>query len=57
MPALRKLAKKKYDSTGQHRGNIGGGPLWLKETNIAEFDDYEVGGRDILTRIVEKSKK
>ena len=51
------VAKNKYYSTGQHRGNVGEGQLWLKETNIAEFDDYEVGVRDILTRIVEKSKK
>ena len=51
------VANNKYYSTGQHRGNVGEGQLWLKETNIAEFNDYEVGLRDILTKIVEKSKK
>lgn len=51
------VANNKYYSTGQHRGNVGEGQLWLKETNIAEFDDYEVGVRDILAKIIEKSKK
>ena len=45
-----------YYSVGQHRGNIGEGQLWLKETNIAEFEKYEVGVRDILSKIVEKGK-
>ena len=45
-----------YYSVGQHRGNIGEGQLWLKETNIAEFKKYEVGVRDILTKIIEKGK-
>ena len=51
------VANNKYYSTGQHRGNIGEGQLWLKETNIDEFDEYEVGVRDILAKIVEKGKK
>ena len=51
------VANNKYYSTGQHRGNVGEGQLWLKETNIKEFDEYEVGVRDILDKIVEKSKK
>ena len=51
------VANNKYYSTGQHRGNVGEGQLWLKETNIDEFDEYEVGVRDILAKIVEKSKK
>ena len=45
-----------YYSVGQHRGNIGEGQLWLKETNIAEFEKYEAGVRDILTKIIEKGK-
>ena len=49
------VANNKYYSTGQHRGNVGEGQLWLKETNIDEFDEYEVGVRDILAKIVEKS--
>lgn len=51
------VAKNKYYSIGQHRGNVGEGQLWLKETNINEFNEYEVGVRDILTKIIEKSGK
>ena len=46
----------RYYSTGQHRGNVGEGQLWLKDTNIDDFSEYEVGVRDILSKIVEKSK-
>ncbi|NLK72770.1 MAG: hypothetical protein GX285_07120 [Clostridiales bacterium] len=45
-----------YYSKGQHRGNVGEGQLWLKETNISDFDQYEVGVREILPKIIEKSK-
>lgn len=44
-----------YYSSGQHRGNVGEGQLWLKDTNIDDFNEYEVGVRDILAKIVEKS--
>lgn len=50
------VANNKYYSVGQHRGNVGEGQLWLKETNIKDFDEYEVGVRDILTKIIEKAK-
>ena len=43
-----------YYSSGQHRGNFGEGQLWLKETNIDDFDEYEVGVREILSKIIEK---
>lgn len=43
-----------YFSSRQHRGNTGEGQLWLKETNIKEFEEYEVGVRDILDKIIEK---
>lgn len=46
-----------YYSSGQHRGNVGEGQLWLKETNISEFNEYEVGVRNILTKILEKGGK
>lgn len=49
------VKNNRYYSTGQHRGNVGEGQLWLKDTNIDDFDEYEVGVRDILTKIVEKS--
>lgn len=51
------VKNNQYYSVGQHRGNVGEGQLWLKETNINEFDKYEVGVRDILEKIVEKSTK
>ena len=46
-----------YYSSGQHRGNVGEGQLWLKDTNIDEFKEYEVGVRDILSKIVEKGSR
>ena len=49
------IKNNKYYSSGQHRGNVGEGQLWLKDTNIDDFNEYEVGVRDILTKIVEKS--
>lgn len=51
------VKKNKYYSTGQHRGNVGEGQLWLKESNIAEFDIYEVGTREIVNKIKQKGKK
>lgn len=46
-----------YYSKGQHRGNFGEGQLWLKETNIQDFSQYEVSVRDILDAIVNKANK
>ena len=51
------VASNKYYSTGQHRGNVGEGQLWLKESNIAEFQCYEVRVREILEKIKEKGGK
>ncbi len=51
------VVSNKYYSTGQHRGNVGEGQLWLKESNIAEFKIYEVGVRKILEKIKEKGRK
>ena len=50
------VANNKYYSSGQHRGNVGEGQLWLKDSNIKEFDEYEVSVRDILSAIISKSK-
>lgn len=50
------VVSNKYYSTGQHRGNVGEGQLWLKETNITEFACYEVGVREILNTIIQKGK-
>lgn len=51
------IANNEYYSVGQHRGNIGEGQLWLKETNIDKFNGYEVSVRDILTAIINKANK
>lgn len=51
------VANNKYYSQGQHRGNVGEGQLWLKESNINKFERYEVSVREILAEIVEKGKK
>lgn len=48
------VRNNKYYSKGQHRGNVGEGQLWIKESNIKEFETYEVGPRDILNKIEEK---
>ena len=48
------VKNNRYYSSGQHRGNVGEGQLWLKDTNINDFDEYEVGVREILDKIVEK---
>ena len=50
------VSSNKYYSTGQHRGNVGEGQLWLKESNIEDFAEYEVGVRDILSAIEKKAK-
>lgn len=49
------VKNNRYYSSRQHRGNVGEGQLWLKETNIDDFDEYEVGVRDILSKIIEKA--
>lgn len=45
-----------YYSEGQHRGNIGEGQLWIKETNINEFTQYEVDVRNLLKAIKKKGR-
>lgn len=49
------VKNNRYYSSRQHRGNVGEGQLWLKDTNIDDFDQYEVGVRDILFKIIEKA--
>lgn len=51
------VTNNRYYSIGQHRGNVGEGQLWLKETNIDDFNEYEVTVRDILNAIVKKANK
>ena len=49
------VAQNPHYSSGQHRGNTGEGQLWVKETNIDDFAEYEVGVREILSKITEKA--
>ena len=46
------LESSQYYVAKQHRGNIGEGQLHIKDTNIEEFNEYEVSsGRDLLHAI------
>lgn len=48
------VVNDKFFSKGQHRGNEGEGQLWIKETNIDHFRQYEVKVNEILKKIKEK---
>jgi len=48
------VKKNDFFSTGQHRGNVGEGQLWVKETNIEHFRQYEVKVPELLNKIEEK---
>lgn len=50
------VKNNKYFSKGQHRGNVGEGQLWIKDTNIKEFEKYLVPPREILEAIERKAK-
>jgi hypothetical protein len=45
------VAKNKYFSKGQHRGNVGEGQLHLKHNNIDDFAKYEVKSNRLLEAI------
>lgn len=49
------VANNKYYSHGQHLGNVGEGQLWLKDTNIDYFKQYEVKVPELLNKIKEKA--
>lgn len=51
------VKNNKYFSAGQHRGNVGEGQLWVKDTNIDYFKQYEVKVNEILNKIIEKANK
>ena len=36
------VKSNRYYSSGQHRGNVGEGQLWLKDTNIDDFDECQL---------------
>ncbi|QOR44975.1 hypothetical protein [Trueperella pecoris] len=44
-----------YFSVGQHRGNVGEGQLWVKESNISQFTQYECDPRKLLEAIRRKA--
>ena len=52
----REVETCRYYSVGQHRGNAGEGQLWIKETNINDFDCYEVSVSELLDMIIKKGK-
>ncbi|OIO92365.1 MAG: hypothetical protein AUJ92_14475 [Armatimonadetes bacterium CG2_30_59_28] len=41
------VEKNRYDSPGQHRGNVGEGQLHLNQDNIGEFDRYFVKSNEL----------
>lgn len=51
--ASKEVAKNKYYSKGQHRGNIGEGQLHLRHDNMREFQKYLAQPKDLLQSIVE----
>ena len=53
----QEVENNKYYSTGQHRGNVGEGQLWLKDSNIDEFSNYEVGVRRNIEKFKLRRKK
>ncbi len=50
------VINSQYYSNGQHRGNKGEGQLWIKDSNISEFNIFKTEEKDILNRIIEKGK-
>lgn len=51
----KEVSSNKYFSTGQHRGNVGEGQLWITRDNIEEFEIYSVPCEKILETISEKT--
>lgn len=52
------VRSNKYFSKGQHRGNKQKeGQLWIKNSNIDDFNPYAVDVRHILDKIIEKSNQ
>ena len=51
------VESNEYYSRGQHRGNVGEGQLWIKQTNIDKFDQYLVTPENLLKTIIAKAGK
>jgi len=52
----REVEANRYYSGGQHRGNVGEGQLHLNQSNIREFDAYEVSGDNLREAIMKAYK-
>lgn len=48
----KEVAKNRYFSKGQHRGNVGEGQLHVTRDNIREFDKYEVRSTELRQAII-----
>lgn len=53
----KEVEENKYYSHGQHRGNIGEGQLWIKDSNYTEFESYRVTVHDLYSTILRKGGK
>lgn len=51
------VRNNEHYSKGQHRGNKGEGQLWIKKSNIEDFEKYRTDVRNILTGIVESKNR
>lgn len=49
------VSSSQYYSPGHHRGNTGEGQLWVKDSNINEFEKYLVDPAKILEAIERKA--
>ena len=47
------VAKSKYYSTGQHRGNVGEGQLHVNRENIQDFSDFLTASDTLKDAIIE----
>jgi len=47
------VARNKYYSVGQHRGNTGEGQIHVKDSNLSEFVQFESAPRNLLDNIRE----
>jgi len=55
--ASKEVAKNKYYSKGQHRGNVGEGQLHLNHDNIKEFVKYEAKPKELSDKIIAAYKR
>lgn len=53
----KEVEENKYYSHGQHRGNVGEGQLWIKDSNYQEFEPYKVQVHDLYQTVLKKGGK